>query len=159
MDAHQQDSIVIGIEVDTHKQNTESTVLNQALLSCFFVSNELSIQSDSDPLTTVFEPTQNILPAVDVYIPDAFSPNQDAINQYYVITHTDLVSIELEVFNRWGSSVYKSANYQNNWDGKGTGNFLGQDLPSGTYYCIYKVINISNGEIMNNGMKYITLRR
>ena len=158
--AHQQDSIVIKLEIDKHKQENTITVYNQALLSCRFLSNELSIPSDADPLTTAFEPTQTDIPVVDVFIPDAFSPNQaDDINKYYVITHTNLVKIDIEVFNRWGNPVYKSTDYQNNWDGKGTDNFLGQDLPSGTYYCTYKVINTSTGEVINNGIKYITLRR
>ena len=157
--AHQQDSIVIKLEIDSHKQENPVTVYNQALLSGVFLSNELSIPSDSDPVTTEFEPTQTEIPVIDVFIPDAFSPNQDIVNEHFVITHSVLVKIDIEVFNRWGNSVYKSTDYQNDWDGKGTGNFLGNDLPSGTYYCIYKVINISTGEVINNGIKYITLRR
>ncbi len=38
---------------------------------------------------------------------------------------------KLTVFNRWGDVVYKSNDYQNNWEGVNTS---GQPLPEGTYY-------------------------
>ncbi len=38
---------------------------------------------------------------------------------------------KLTVFNRWGDVVYKSNDYQNNWDGVNTS---GQPLPEGSYY-------------------------
>jgi hypothetical protein len=35
--------------------------------------------------------------------------------------------------------VYKSTNYVNDWDGKSNkGLYIGQDLPSGTYYYIVR---------------------
>jgi gliding motility-associated-like protein len=157
--AHQQDSVIIQLEVDSRDLINDITVYNQALLTCLYATHGLSILSDADPLTTALEPTRTDIPVVNIFIPDAFSPNQDQFNEYFIITHSDLVSVDIEVFNRWGNSVYKSTNYKNDWNGKGTGNFLGNDLPAGTYYCIYKVINISTGEGINKGIKYITLRR
>ena len=76
-----------------------------------------------------------------------------------MVKHDVSVKIEIEIYNRWGNLVYKNTDYQNDWDGKGTGNFLGKDLPGGTYYCGIKVINISTGEAVGNQLKYITLRR
>jgi gliding motility-associated-like protein len=43
------------------------------------------------------------------------------------------------VYNRWGQEVYKNGRYNNEWDGKGTGNFLGKDLPNGTYFYIVEI--------------------
>jgi hypothetical protein len=54
--------------------------------------------------------------------------------------------------------VYQSLDYQNNWDGKGMNNLLGQDLPNGTYYYILEATDTK----MNKTDKfsgYITLRR
>ena len=69
------------------------------------------------------------------------------------------LKIEFEVYNRWGNLVYKSSDYQNDWDGRGIGNLFGQELPAGTYYCLCKAINISTGQVVSNGVKHITLRR
>ena len=80
------------------------------------------------------------------------------MNDQLVIVHELSTKLDIEVFNRNGNVVYKSSDYQNNWDGKGTGSIFGNDLPDGTYYLSYKLIKISTGEIVNNGVKFITLR-
>jgi len=96
---------------------------------------------------------------IDFFIPDAFTPNNDGSNDLFEIKHPVTVKIEIEVFNRWGNSVYKNTNYKNDWDGQGTGNFLGKDLPDGTYYVRYLAVNTSSGEVELSGVKYILLRR
>jgi len=53
------------------------------------------------------------------------SPNQDAVNQFFVVDEL-LAGAHLVVFSRWGKQVYESLNYQNNWDGGG--------LPTGIYF-------------------------
>jgi gliding motility-associated-like protein len=154
-----QDSIIFDLNVNTHGQQDTVSLLNQALFTANASVRKLSILSDADLTTRQLEPTQTNLPVVDLFIPEGFSPNNDSYNDKFVITHSLAVKIDFEVFNRWGNSVYKSSDYKNDWDGKGTGNFLGKDLPTGTYYCIYAVINSKTGETINKGEKYITLRR
>ncbi|MBV5282126.1 MAG: tandem-95 repeat protein, partial [Paludibacter sp.] len=150
--ANTKDSIQIEVRVDTHGQPEVVTVLNQASLSC-------KVQN----LTYLFTQKSNVvetpIPVVDIFIPDGFSPNDDNINDKFEITHSQNIKIEFEVYNRWGNSVYRSADYKNDWDGRGTGNFLGQELPTGTYYCIYKAIDTTTKNVVSKGIKYITLRR
>ena len=89
-----------------------------------------------------------------------FTPNNDGFNDYWELP--DLPSwgkCNVKVYNRWGNRVYQSSDYKNNWDGKGTDNFLGKDLPTGTYFCTCKQIEISTGKITSKGVKSITLRR
>jgi gliding motility-associated-like protein len=91
-------------------------------------------------------------------IPNGFSPNHDGINDHYVIIHPYNTIADLQVFNRWGNIVYKNTNYQNDWDGKGIGNFLGQDVLDGTYYYIIKVIDKSTQQT-RQFVGYLTLKR
>ena len=95
-------------------------------------------------------------------IPNAFSPNDDGVNDYLVISGVENVNRStLTVFNRWGNLVYESKDtkYNNGWDG--TSNVsnmvsIGQDLPNGVYFYIYTVY--VDGEMKEyNG--YIELRR
>ena len=153
------DSIVIEVLVDTHSQKDIVKVFNQADFSGKDNLGRFNIKSDGDISTMVSEPTETDIPLVDLFIPDGFSPNGDGINDNFEITHPISLKIEFEVYNRWGNLVYKSSDYQNNWDGRGIGNLFGQELPAGTYYCLCKAINILTGEIASNGVKYITLRR
>ncbi|MHB9140824.1 MAG: T9SS type B sorting domain-containing protein [Paludibacter sp.] len=117
------------------------------------------IKCDEVEATLINNTSTAELVPFEFFIPDAFTPNRDGFNDLFEIRHPVNTKIEIEIFNRWGNSVYKSSDYQNDWDGKGTGNFLGKDLPDGTYYCSYKELNASSGEIVLKGLKYITLRR
>jgi gliding motility-associated-like protein len=99
-------------------------------------------------------------------IPNAFSPNEDGINDKFVITGIDdKQESKLEVFNRWGTLVYRSKgqNYENDWDGKsgeGVMVSLGENLPNGTYFYVFSVKINQEGEIINREYSgYIELRR
>nr|WKN34314.1 gliding motility-associated C-terminal domain-containing protein [Tunicatimonas sp. TK19036] len=68
-------------------------------------------------------------------IPTAFTPNQDNINDQWVFPNAAIFSsIRVEVYDRYGQTVFQSNNYQNNWDGT----YEGKKLPTGTYY--YQVV-------------------
>ncbi|MFD2162936.1 Ig-like domain-containing protein [Paradesertivirga mongoliensis] len=89
-----------------------------------------------------------------LYIPEGFSPNGDGINDVFIISNSQGKKINLDVYNRWGNRVYKSTDYQNNWDGRCTeGISLGQDLPVGTYYYIAII------DDKDKYMGYITINR
>jgi len=108
-------------------------------------------------------------------LPNAFSPNGDGINDLFKITGLDLyygsgaIKSTLEVFNRWGSMVYRSkedyyGDGDNWWDGKSTESnmvSLGQDCPNGTYFYIFTVsVNLGDGDIIEDKFNgYIELRR
>lgn len=73
-----------------------------------------------------------------VKIPNAFSPNGDAINDRWVITNlADYQGATIEVFNRYGQRVYYSVGYETPWDGMWNGKLL----PLATYYYIIKLKN------------------
>ncbi|QDH79390.1 DUF11 domain-containing protein [Echinicola soli] len=69
---------------------------------------------------------------LEITIPNVFSPNGDGINDTWEIEGlTELYpDNEIIVVNRWGGEVFKTSNYQNDWDGG--------SLDEGTYY--YRVI-------------------
>ena len=86
------------------------------------------------------------IPRIDLVIAGGFSPNRDGIDDKFIILKPGGTTIKLQIFNRWGNVVYQNNNYQNEWDGRGIGNMLGQDLPAGTYY--YSVMAIlPSGEV------------
>ncbi|WP_256013646.1 Ig-like domain-containing protein [Desertivirga xinjiangensis] len=90
----------------------------------------------------------------ELFIPEGFSPNNDGTNDTFVIRNARGGKIEIEIFNRWGNRVYRSADYQNDWDGRCQEKLcLGQDLPTGTYYYIIHL----GGTDKYSG--YITLNR
>jgi gliding motility-associated-like protein len=75
-----------------------------------------------------------------LFIPEGFSPNGDGVNDQFVISGAKGRRITLRIFNRWGSLVFESNDYQNNWDGNGGAGFsLGKELTEGTYYYVAEI--------------------
>lgn len=73
------------------------------------------------------------------FVPNAFSPNGDGINDFWVIKYLEFYpDATIQIFNRYGQAVYLSTGYNQPWDGK----YKGTDLPVGTYYYM---INPRNG--------------
>ncbi|MES2809038.1 MAG: PKD domain-containing protein [Bacteroidota bacterium] len=74
-------------------------------------------------------------------IPNAFTPNNDGINDTWNIQYlSTYAGATVEVFNRNGSRVYFSNGYSKPWDGTTNGSAL----PVGVYYY---VINPRNGRL------------
>ncbi|WP_339755646.1 gliding motility-associated C-terminal domain-containing protein, partial [uncultured Winogradskyella sp.] len=84
----------------------------------------------------------------DVVISKTVTANGDNYNEFFTISGIDDCNfvIELQIFNRWGAEIYKSNNYQNNWNGDAHGSSVGNSgkVPTGTYYYI---INLRNSGI------------
>jgi gliding motility-associated-like protein len=70
--------------------------------------------------------TVHILPKVDscqcfVHVPNAFSPNDDGVNDQFRLSSTCLTQGTIEIFNRWGHVVYKSKTLDEGWRGTHNG--------------------------------------
>lgn len=94
-----------------------------------------------DTLTTTIEA------GTEIVLTQLLSPNGDGKNDTYIVEYLPN-NCQLTVFNRWGNEVYKSENYQNDWDGKWNGVLL----PSSTYYV---VLRLPDGTIMSNYIELI----
>ncbi|MCA6482716.1 MAG: gliding motility-associated C-terminal domain-containing protein, partial [Chitinophagaceae bacterium] len=139
------------------------TLKNSATLTAQTSFGALTITSNDPSVSTGVgnrEPTPFEIPGVEIFIPGGFSPNQDGMNDYFVIRRPSQTTIQLEIFNRWGNLIYRSADYKNDWNGRTNqpGNVLGAEIPDGTYYYIINGIDRATGRITRlNG--YITLKR
>lgn len=52
-----------------------------------------------------------------IYVPDAFTPNNDGVNddlQFYV---PKVISYDLKIYNRWGSVIFSSNDVAQRWNG------------------------------------------
>lgn len=87
-----------------------------------------------------------ILDAV-LFVPNTFSPNQDGVNDEFVVTVLNLKRYELFIYNRLGEKVFQTSNIFNNWNGK----HKNQDVPVGTYYYVIFGKNIYNQDVKYTG--------
>lgn len=94
-----------------------------------------------------------------VFVPEGFSPNNDGINDRFVIQGvTPGQTMRLSVFNRWGQAVYEQDDYKNDWDGVASTApkyvpSARQGLPDGTYFYVLK---LSDGREFT---RFLTLSR
>lgn len=66
----------------------------------------------------------------DIYIPNAFSPNNDGINDRFKVSFSSVFrDISLQVFGRWGNMVFAGKGNTLYWDGT----LKGTQLPTGVY--------------------------
>ncbi len=117
------------------------------------------LNGNSDPTEeTEAEGTPIVIPGgTRLFIPEGFSPNNDGINDVFVIENAGGQKVRLEIYNRWMTLVYKNDNYENDWDGTSNSGLQagnkGQGLPAGTYFYVVK---LENG---NQHVRYMTITR
>ncbi len=70
------------------------------------------------------------------YIPNAFTPNGDLINDVFKIEGmSDSSDSSIQIFNRWGSLIFSSENAAQGWDGR----IQGENAPPGVYLYVIDV--------------------
>jgi gliding motility-associated-like protein len=96
--------------------------------------------------------------AAGFFIPEAFTPNADNVNDYFEIKGIELFEQNsITIVNRWGRTVYKARGYGIStsplfWNGKSNQGGDDSDLPSGSYFY---VLDLGNGEKPIAGSVYI----
>ncbi len=64
------------------------------------------------------------------YIPNAFSPNNDGINDFFeVYANCLLQDFNLKIFDRWGGILFESADINSGWDGMN----VNENINNGVY--------------------------
>ncbi len=59
-----------------------------------------------------------------IYVPNAFSPNYDGTNDTFTVLGTDIESLHLQIFDRWGTLMFESTDFTP-WDGRFRGKWVG----------------------------------
>ncbi|MFH0895511.1 MAG: gliding motility-associated C-terminal domain-containing protein, partial [Bacteroidota bacterium] len=78
-------------------------------------------------------------------IPNAFSPNNDGINEVF------LKGMDIIVFDRWGLELFRG---NGGWDGT----FKGGNCAAGTYFFVLKLYDLNNN-VINTLKGTLTLLR
>jgi len=70
-----------------------------------------------------------VYPEMKIFIPNAFSPDNNDLNNIFKAYGEGLVKFEMFIYNRWGEMVFSSNNIALGWDGK----YQSKEAPSGVY--------------------------
>lgn len=74
------------------------------------------------------------------YVPSAFSPNSDGVNDRFEVEAVDFTALELHVYDRWGGLLFASTPAVPAWDGR----VNGAPAPAGSY--LYSVAVTGTGD-------------
>lgn len=76
-----------------------------------------------------------------VYVPNAFSPNGDGLNDIFQPKGFGIVKYEIQIFDRWGEKVFQTKNFEQGWDGKFQGRG-GEVIEEGSYTWLINVTSV-----------------
>jgi len=92
-------------------------------------------------------------PDYTLYIPNAITPNDDGINDYFHISGLNIPDkdFSFRIYNRWGTLIFYSSNPSFEWDGS----INGKKVPSDIYN--YRIIFRDPSGILHTKEGFITI--
>lgn len=84
------------------------------------------------------------VPPSQAFIPTIFSPNYDGLNDALCVLGDRIISMNLEIYNRWGEKVFSSGSQEACWDGT----YQGKPQETGNFVYIFDAI-LDDGEQIN----------
>lgn len=94
-----------------------------------------------------------IRPTSTVYIPNAFTPNGDQRNDFFQIYSSNIKSLEVAVYDRWGLKIVEWDNPSGSWDGRINGN------PAQADVYVYRVVTVDARDKREVRLGHVTLVR
>ncbi len=105
---------------------TTYTVIGMSMYGC----------KDTATVTIRVDPTEGY------FIPAAFTPNGDGLNDIFRVVLKWQKLVDFQVVNRWGQEVFHTSDPKKGWDGT----FLGEPQDMGVYYYHVVIANPEGGE-------------
>lgn len=125
----------------------ENPVASPAQTTLYVVSVKASDGCEDTAQTKIFVRQTNI------YVPQAFSPNNDGVNDFAVVFANNPKSFSMKIYNRWGELVFESNDVNNPWNGT----YKGADCPQDNYTYILDV-TMQNGKSYHKQSSILLLR-
>ena len=90
-----------------------------------------------------------------VYVPNAFTPDGNSLNNSFKPVMIDVVpdNYEFLIFNRWGEVIFRTDDLEGDWDGT----FQGENVADGVY--IWKILVTDNVGLEHEYVGNVTLLR
>ncbi len=92
-----------------------------------------------------------VRPDNTIYIPNAFTPNDDNLNDIFRVYGTNIIDFELMIYTRWGNLIFESDDINEGWNGT----INGENAPVGLYH--YKIRYVDSMGLTYNKYGHFTL--
>jgi len=102
----------------------------------------LVVKSDKGCTDTLIRPLV-VMEDFGIYVPNAFTPNGDGLNDIFQPKGFGVTKYELNIYDRWGERVFHTTTFEQGWDGSFTGR--GQKpCEEGTYTWLINCTSVFN---------------
>lgn len=105
-------------------QNGDTTLTYLATQPGIYTVNVIDSNNCANELSILVESN---CPA-SIYVPTAFSPNNDGSNDLFFAVASDVIRYELKIYSRWGMLVFETTDSTQKWDGKVNGELAQDDV-------------------------------
>ena len=112
--------------------------------------SQYTFQVRADSKNGNFQSFSNIISYrrdADIFVPTAFSPNEDGINDIFEAKASMYQSFNMSVLNRWGEVIFHTDDISKGWDGT----FKGKLAPVGSYIFNIEIVNNINQTVKKSG--------
>jgi gliding motility-associated-like protein len=112
------------------------------------ITNEFSCNSSDSAIVALECPTH-------IFMPTAFTPNGDGINDLYQAVGYNLTSFLMRIYNRWGELVYVSYDITQGWNGISQG--IKAEIGTYIYYVTWsgELDGVSSGGLIKGNLTLI----
>ncbi|TXC77078.1 T9SS type B sorting domain-containing protein [Luteibaculum oceani] len=97
----------------------KSAIISEPQVVTILAENEFTC-------TKTFEQKIHLECLPEVYVPTAFTPNEDQINDVLEVKHHNIETLQLWLYNKYGEVIFNTTQKNPTWSGKGH--------PNGLYY-------------------------
>jgi gliding motility-associated-like protein len=125
-----------------NSQNTQA-IVNQSTIFTLTATDGICVKSD----TVLVNTYGFICEDSYIYIPNAFTPNNDSENDVLYVRGQLIESMIFRVFDRWGEMVFESTDRNYGWDGTFRGKLMDPDV----YDYYLQAVCIDGGEAIIKG--------
>ena len=130
--------------------NHESTMTGKEIIYSFDDPGKYLIKlfvKNSDQCKDSTQQEIEVIPVVDIFVPDIFTPNEDGKNDLLWV-RGPIVSMNFKVYNQWGFLVFETNKQSEAWDGK----YKGLPQPEGNYLYVLTATTVYNKTFYRKGV-------
>ena len=95
--------------------------------------------SNSNTIEVILPPT--------LFMPNAFTPNNDGVNDVIRAVGTNILEFEMLIYDRWGQEIFRSNELKNGWNGF----HKDKKVQQGLYNYLIKAVGVNGSNIYKNG--------
>ena len=142
--------VVGGAEGDMYEWSNGNTEESQTVMPLDTTTYTVTV-TDENGCTDTAEITINVrqpnCDETDVYLPNAFTPNGDGVNDVLFVRSNFIESMELIIYDRWGKEVFRTTDQSVGWDGS----LFGEKLAPDAYAYILDVVCVNAVDYTRKG--------